>query len=291
MRATHTFSICTLSITILLAVSPRAGTSPLSNDPPVTTADSTSTAAQQDDDDTGFEPAEPDFRLINLPSTARLPKFKGNFSLTHRFAGNLRRGSFSDQASSLFGIDEGAVVGFEYRFGIARGVEAIAYRSAFLRTVQFHGKYDVIRQRGSMPFSASAVVSVEGIDNFQEQYAPALGVTVSRRLGDVAAFYAVPTWVHNSAAAAGIDRNTFFVGVGGRVQIWPTVYVAAEVSPRASGYAPGEPEFGFAIEKRVGGHTFQLNVTNTSGTTLAQVARGGAPKSLFLGFNLSRKFF
>ena len=40
-----------------------------------------------------------------------------------------------------------------------------------------------------------------------------------------------------------------------------------------------------------GGHMFQLNFTNTFGTTVAQIARGGSPRSLSLGFNLSRKFY
>mgnify|MGYP000987491144 CR=1 FL=1 len=70
-----------------------------------------------------------------------------------------------------------------------------------------------------------------------------------------------------------------------------TVYVAAEASPRASGYRPGTRAFAFAIEKRAGGHMFQLNFSNTAGSTPAQIARGGAPHSLSLGFNLSRKFF
>lgn len=86
-------------------------------------------------------------------------------------------------------------------------------------------------------------------------------------------------------------RDTLFVGAGERVPIWPTVYVAAEVSPRLSGYAPGTSQFGFALEKRAGGHMFQLNLTNSPGSTFAQVARGASPRSLSLGFNLSRKFF
>src|SRR5262249_36964107 len=86
---------------------------------PPTAAASSSAAAQDDDDDAALQPAEPEFRIINLPTTMRLPLFKGNFDLTHRFAGNLRRGSFSDQAGRLFGIDDGATVGFGYRFAIA----------------------------------------------------------------------------------------------------------------------------------------------------------------------------
>ena len=70
-----------------------------------------------------------------------------------------------------------------------------------------------------------------------------------------------------------------------------STYVAAEVAIRAGGYAPDEAAYGFSLEKRVGGHTFSLTFTNSLGTTFAQVARGGAANSLYLGFNLSRKFF
>jgi hypothetical protein len=63
------------------------------------------------------------------------------------------------------------------------------------------------------------------------------------------------------------------------------------VAPRAAGYSPDKPAFGFAIEKRAGGHLFQLNVNNGQGTTFGQVARGGFADSLYLGFNLARKFF
>jgi hypothetical protein len=46
-----------------------------------------------------------------------------------------------------------------------------------------------------------------------------------------------------------------------------------------------------SIEKRVGAHMFSMTFTNTFATTFAQLARGGGANSLFLGFNLGRKFF
>jgi hypothetical protein len=259
--------------------------------PPSPNASAAAAAAVADEDEGTLQLAEPDYRLINLPTTLRLPLFKGSFDLTHRFAGNLREGSFTDQLSTLFGIDRGATVGFEYRIAVAKHLELAAYRTSLGQTIQIYGKYDVIHQHDSMPFSASPVVSIEGTNNLQEQFAPALGVSLSRTLGDVLAVYAVPTWVHNSAAATGVDRDTSYLGVGGRLRIRPTVYLAAEISPRLSGYAPGKPQYGFALEKRAGGHMFQLNFTNGAGSTLAQVARGGQPDNLGLGFNLSRKFY
>jgi hypothetical protein len=268
----------------------------------------TSSAAQDDeDDDAVLDPAEPDFVVVNLPSTLRLPVLKGNFRLTHRFAGNLRNGSFSQQASNLFGLDQGAIIGFEYRFGIMRGLQAAAYRTNFDKTIQFYAKYDPIRQSESMPLSISGLLSVEGTDNFQEHYAPAVGVVVSRKVADRFAAYLVPIWVDNTAASlVPIDhthdetdeeehdaprRSTFYVGVGGRLRLTSTVYVVGEVTPRLGGYRPDEAQYGFGVEKRVGGHAFSLTFTNSFGTTYAQIARGGIANSLYLGFNLGRKFF
>jgi hypothetical protein len=248
-------------------------------------------AAPAEDDDAALVPAEPDFALINLPTTLRLPKFRGNFRLTHRFRGNLKGESFGDQASNLFGLDNGAAIGFEFRFAVARHVQAAIYRTNIDKTLQFYGKYDPIAQSAKMPVSLSALVSTEGRDNFQEDRSPALGGVVSRRIGNVAALYAVPMWVHNSAAVSGTVRDTGMFGLGGRVQVRPGFYVLGEASPRFAGYEPGQTEYGFGIEGRVGGHVFQLNVSNALGTSFGQIAGGGFANSLYLGFNLARKFY
>ena len=121
---------------------------------------SQSAVSPGDSDDTDPVLAEPDFRVLNLPSTLRLPVHGSNFQLTHRFNGNLRQGSFTDNASNLFGLDQGAAVGFEYRFGIARHLQAAVYRTAIDKTFQFYGKYDAVRQGGhSIPVSLSALLS------------------------------------------------------------------------------------------------------------------------------------
>jgi len=248
--------------------------------------------ASDDDDDAVLRPLQPDFTLIALPTTLPLPLHKSNFRLTHRFNGNLRLGGFGTQAANLFGLDEGATVGFEYRFAIAKHVEMAAYRTTFNRSTQFYGKYDALHQNAQTPVGFSAILSVEGVNNFREQYAPAVGASISRDVATVMALYAVPMWVHNSAAATGVTRETMMVGLGGSVRVRPTLFLVAEVTPRVGGYVGGDPEYGFGLSKRVGGHVFDLTFTNTTqGTTFAQMARGGFPDSLYLGFNLARKFF
>lgn len=293
MSKLRTLTVFFLFLVLTAARSAHASDDPVPPLAPAAPAPASPPAAAAADDDEGtLDLAEPDYRLINLPTTLRLPKYKSNFDLTHRFNGNLRHGSFTDQLSTLFGLDEGATVGFEYRFAVARHLEAAAYRTTFAQTIQLYAKYDVIHQHDSTPFSVSPLVSIEGTNNLQEQFAPAVGASVSRTIGDFLALYAVPTWVNNTAAAFGGDhRNTTYLGLGGRLRFRPTVYVVAEVSPRLSGFAPGKALYGFAIEKRAGLHMFQLNFNNGAATTFAQIARGGQPNNLQMGFNLARKFY
>jgi len=247
-------------------------------------------ARAQEDDDAQLRPAEPDFVVINLPTNLPLPVKGGNFHLTHRFNENLRSDSFSEQAQNLFGLDNGANIGLEFRFGVARHLEAIVQRTSISRTIQFSGKYDGWRQSAALPVSLSAIVSVEGDNNFRQSYAPALGLVIGRTINDRVGLYATPFWVHNTQIS-GDTENTGFVGLGARVRFLETAYLTGEVTPRLGGLVLGDPEYAFAIEKRVGAHVFALTFANGASTTFRQIAHGGVPGGLYLGFNLTRKFF
>jgi hypothetical protein len=146
--------------------------------------------------------------------------------------------------------------------------------------------------------SISGVVSIEGDNNFgantggnPKNYAPALGLVASRKVGTQLAFYATPFWVHHTGTDINATGNTGFVGLGARVRVSGTTYLIGEVTPRIGGFVVGDPEYGFGIEKRVGAHVFSLTFANGQGTTFAQLARGGNPGALYFGFNLTRKFF
>ena len=44
------------------------------------------------------------------------------------------------------------------------------------------------------------------------------------------------------------------------------------------------------LEKLTRGHTLALTLTNSYATTPGQIALGGTPSALYLGFNITRKF-
>jgi hypothetical protein len=295
----YSFRLCAgFSIAVLLSIGVVPARARSFDDPKTPSAAVASAASasqgEADDDDATIRPMEPDFNLINLPTTLPLPVRGGNFHLTHRFNENLRGVTFGQAASDLFGLDTGATIDLEFRYGVMKHLEAIVSRTNVDRTIQLSSKYDAFHQSASRPLGLSAIVSVEGGNNFKRDYEPALGAVVSRTIAAAAALYVSPIWVHNTLTGTGVTTktNTFYVGLGARVRIVPSVFVVGEVSPRAGGsYTPGDSEFAFSLEKRVGGHVFALTFANTSATTYGQIARGGNPQSLYLGFNLSRKFF
>ena len=247
-------------------------------------------AFAQDDDDAVLKPAEPDFTLVNLPTALRLPVYKSSFRVTHRFDGPLRGSGLED----LFGLDEGAQIGLEYRFGIIKNGQ-IGFLRLSNKTIDLFADYGVLRQGKSSPVEVSASLAIEGTNNFKDSYSPSVGVVISRRIREAVALYVEPTWVNNTNALPKevVDHNdTVYVGVGARVRIRPTVYVVAEVVPRTGGYKPGTNQASFAIEKRAGGHMFQLNVSNGAAASPAALATGAFSKdNWYLGFNLARKFY
>jgi hypothetical protein len=257
------------------------------------------------------DPAKPEVELntVNLPTTFSLKRHQSYFRITHRFNRDLRRGDFGSLVEDLFSLDNGAVIGLEYRFGITDDLQAGVYRTALSRTIQFFGRYDRWRQTDSRPVALSLSAGVEALGNFQDNFQPSLAATVSRVVNSRLVLYATPAVVFNTQAADTLEGHdhdlpgaeedehsrhdhTMFVGLGARVRFRPTAYVVGEYSPRLAGHDPGRAVWGAAIEKttRDGKHTFQLNFTNAFGTTPGQISRGGSDHDVYLGFNLTRKF-
>ena len=245
-------------------------------------------AAQDDDPDRDPNDSQPDFYVATLHTNLRLPKGKWNFRLTHRFTTPLGQGDFGDLAERLFGLDGGAIIGLDLKYGLFPGGAIGIYRTSD-RTIQFTGQYNVIRD-SSGPIGVGVVASVEGLDNFTEEYSPGIAVVLSRELGDRGAVYVQPSFVNNTNFSPLGDDYAVMAGIGARLRFARNSYLFAEGSPRISGFDPGDTLISVGFEQRYGGHVFQLNFSNGVGTTLAQVARGGS-NNWHLGFNLARKFF
>lgn len=248
----------------------------------------------QDDPDMDVNFAEPDFTLVALPTTLRVPRHKSAFRVTHRFSRPLGQGDFGSLVEDLFGLDSGAQIGLEYRYGLFSGTQIGLHRTS-TRTIEFFAQHELTAQGEAFPVTIDAFASIDGTNNFRDSYSPALGAVLSRTVAEHAAFYLHPMWINNSNEEPSElvdDNDTVMVGIGTRLRVRPTVYLVLEAAPRVAGYDPGSTQIGFGLEKRSGGHVFQLTITNGVGTTMGQIARGGRnTDDWHLGFSISRKFF
>jgi hypothetical protein len=288
-------------------VADEAGTA----QPPAANAGTAAASGQEPAEDEALEvdPAEPDFDVVTLPTNLRLPRHKLAFRLTHRFDRDLGAGDFADLLADLFGFDAASQVGLGLRFGLFRGTRLGIYRTNQDKTIELHAQQELLRD-GEAPLGLSIRAGVEGVNNFGltdtateplHEFSPSVAVVLSKKLGGRGALYVVPSWVGNTRinpSAPGDDDGTIVLGLGARLLVVGSMSVVAEYHPRLAGYegnlGSGDPDSlaTFGLEWRVGGHAFQLNVSNTLGTTPAQVARGAqGADGWFIGFNLTRKFY
>ncbi len=154
-----------------------------------------------------------------------------------------------------------------------------------------------LRRAEDQPVGLAVFAAVDGRDNFTEEYSPGVGLIVSRRLGERGGLYAMPAVVGHLVTpnVDGDPESTtaLVVGLGIRFRFSENGALLFETTPRLD--APDGVDFrhpvSFGIERTLGGHAFQLNFSNSFGTTLGQTARGGAPTGWYIGFNIARKFY
>ncbi|MBA2260012.1 MAG: hypothetical protein H0W18_14035 [Acidobacteria bacterium] len=274
-------SLSALCLVLLVSVSAGA------QDPPAPPQ----APPERADPDLGVDPLQPDFTLAALPTTLRMPRGKLAFRITHRFTRELGSGDFGDLVSDLFGIDGGAQIGLELRYGLLPGTQIGVHRTSD-RTIQFFAQQSVLKQRDGAPLSLDGVAAYEGRENFREHRSGTFGLVVSRTLGRRAIVYLEPLFTANANPFLAGDDHAVMLGLGTRVRVRPALYLVGEYTPRIAGFDTNADQISFGVEMRAGGHLFQLNVSNGFGTTLGQLAGGGVQNDTwFFGFNLLRKFF
>ena len=246
------------------------------------------------DPDLQLNPAEPDFTLGALPTTLRMPAGKFGFRMTHRFSRPIASGSVGDFFADFFGFDGAARIGLEVRYGVRPGTQLTFHRTND-RTIQFLGQHEVLRQADGRPLTIHAVLAAEGADNFSEDFSGTVGAVLSRQFADRGAVYLQPLFVSHTTLGVDdpADDHTLLLGIGTRIRLGASrAYLVIEAAPQIAGRDTGIDHVSVGLEKRAGGHMFQLTISNALGTTMRQIARGGPHRDdWFIGFNLTRKFY
>lgn len=300
---------------------------PASTDPDVT---------QTDDEDEapavrGHEPY--DYHLINVPTPKAIVKGSLNLFFSHRFAQPVR--PVRDSASQLLGLDSLSVSSLGLAYGITDRLYVSASRSplcikGLCRTIEIGVGYHILDEAGRSPLALSAYASIEGNDNFTEEYTYNLQAMLARSITKYVHVFFAPAWHINAngqrrfnpiptnffppalvANSFHLPKSTGSFGFGVNLGIRPSWSLIFEFTPRigfklgrvqpifgnnfqVTGFSNSSiAEIGFGLEKRVGRHSFALTFSNTQTTTTSRYNSTNLllPHNRFtIGFNVYRRF-
>jgi mono/diheme cytochrome c family protein len=231
-------------------------------------------------------------RLINLPTTTTPSKGDVLFRVAHRFADPVDTGF-----DNLFGMDSYANILLSLGYGITDNLAVTIGRTRTYREFELSADWLVAEQgkTAGLPFSATlhggASLVTDGSPDEAKLYA---AVSLSRQFTRRLSVLVVPAFVTNANHFADNPESTLSLGVGARYMIFNEFSIIAEWVPALAGYKEIESGWGLGIEKRIGGHVFQVFVNNALGLTPAQYLPGGDLRlgdlDLRIGFNIFRTF-
>jgi hypothetical protein len=245
--------------------------------------------------------------LFNVPSGRRVDRHSLTVNFTHRFP---YEAAFTGpgRGSTLLGLDNFAIPSFGLRYGMTSKLSVFAYRSPSIigRPIELMAAYNFLDENDGKPLNAAVRFSVDGQNDFSNNFAENFELILSRSVTRRAQLYAVPTYtihqrplISNPGAAiadampdqpcrapraVGIAAsfnarpcaNTFSLAAAIAVDIRPTVALIAEVTPtlvNGRDLAIHRPEYAFGIQKKIWRHAFTFGFSNGPGSVVSQ--RGG----------------
>lgn len=267
-----------------------------------------------------------DYRLVNVPTPKRVRRHSLNLYFTHRFSQPVR--PLRESGRELLGLDSFSVSSFGLFYGITDKLYVSAYRSpicqtSLCKTIELGVGYHWLDEgERSSPLSLSTYASVEGDNNFTNDYTYNAQVMMARSLTKYAHVFFSPAVHINSngrrrfnprpedfflpippEAQLRLEQHTASFGFGVDVRVRPSTSLLFEYVPRV-GFKLGviEPIFnaeftkilgfrntshatlGFGIQRRIGRHAFALTFSNTQTTTTSRYNSSnlGLPPARFI---------
>ena len=246
--------------------------------------------------------------LLTLPTSHIPTEGTWEIKFTHRFNQSIDQGSFSDRVHSLWGLDSNADVGIGFSYVISRDLQATFMRSNASDDIESSLKYVVVQQAQAVPFSLAVRGGMDwrterDVVDHTSFFAQAV---VSRQIGGRAEIFLIPTYVTNAGRAVSgstsvaLFKHAFNVPIGAAVMVRPGLSVVAELTPKNRDLpaSANGGDFGWALglKRAIGGHYFEILLTNTNATHADQYVTStymGSPLKkgdIHLGFNIERRF-
>lgn len=252
-----------------------------------------------------------DYHLINVPTPKKVPRGSFNLAFTHRFSQPIH--PVSESGKNLLGLDSFSVSSLSLTYGITDKLYAGVLRSpvcqrGLCRTIEIGVGYNWIGQSEKSQIGLTTYASIEGNDNFTEEYTYNLQTMISARPAKRLYLFFSPAVHFNSngqqrfnpraqeffpPAFAAVNnfklpKHGASYGFGASFLITPNVLALFEFTPR-TGFKLGNiqpvfdnnfnvtsfkntsyPEIAFGIQRNIGKHSFTLTFSNTQTTTTSR---------------------
>jgi hypothetical protein len=211
--------------------------------------------------------------LLTLPSSHMADANTWEVRFSHRFNQSVD----GNGIHSLFGLDSGANVGLGLSYVPFRDFEIALTRQSTLETYEGSLKYALMQQARALPFSVALRAGIDyrnarSLEDRSSYFAQAI---ISRQFGNRFDIYGV------------------------LVQIMPALSLVGEIIPENRDLPDSlKADIGWSvgIKRAIGGHLFEIILTNSSGMTTDQYISStynGAPfrsSDKKLGFNIERRW-
>ena len=262
-------------------------------------------------------PAAPAFpfagwKVVNLPTTRALDRGSWLFLISHRFNPPLSAGY-----DALYGLDGSGIIYLSLGYAVTDAFLVALARSNAADNVELSARYRVLRQGGARgsPVGLAAHASVNwvteaaaGEDRLRGDAFKFSGqVSATRAVAGRLGLALVPGVTFNAAEDTDGEAALLTLGLGGRYRLTGLrrgeLALVAEWVPIVSGYTRTATfgndvrfdSWGGGLEIALGGHNFQIVLSNTVGLASDQYLRGGDLdiRDFFdgearLGFNIFR---
>ncbi|MFC2157933.1 DUF5777 family beta-barrel protein [Acidobacteriota bacterium] len=246
-------------------------------------------------------PEKPAFwgtRVINLPTPRTIGKGHGLFRISHRYFPSVEEGY-----KAFYGLDGPAAIQFSFGFGLTDSLDVFMTRTNRFKEVELGLKWTFLAEKKATAFPLSAALyasgslitqTIEGRDTFSSRNMKFNSIlSLAYRVTPSVSIMISPGYTTNANHWEESGRGTFSLGTGVRWLFRSDFSFLVELIPLTSGYKASSPGWGLGLEKKIGGHVFQVFILNTVGMTPSQFLPGsGFEKSgdFRIGFNILRWF-
>lgn len=245
------------------------------------------------------------WKVVNLPTARMVDRGTWLFLIAHRFNPELAAGY-----EAFYGLDGSGIIYLSMGYAPTNDLLFSLGRSNASDDVELQAKYRFFAQTldDTRPVSLAAQTALNWItetvgdeDRLRSEAFKLSGqLIVSRELTQGLGVLIAPGILFNPAEGKSDDGPLVTVGLGGRWRFHQNLSLVAEWVPILTGYTRtrtfgNENRFdswGGGLEIGVGGHVFQIIVTNSVGLATDHYMRGGdldiTEPDLRLGFNIFR---